>query len=89
MLLPLQYPKNLLIFLEALSLVHGFNKYVPNMFKILLFDEDYHDSAYNKTFEQRGFDTRTMLLLVGSEISMFVFIFIAIGSLLLLKKLFK
>ena len=89
MLLHLQYPKNLLIFLEALAMVHGFNRFVPNIFKYLLFDEDYHDEAYNETFEGRGFNTRTMLLLVGSELTLFIFIFIAIGVLLVLKRLCK
>ena len=89
MLLHLKYPKNLLIFLEALSLVHGFNTYVPNIFKFLLFEENNRDQPYNETFEQRGFDTRTMLILVGSEISLFVFIFMAIAILILVKRMFK
>ena len=89
MLLPLQYPKNLLILLEAISMVHGFNRFVPNLFKYLIFDEGHHDQAYNNTFEKRGFNTRTMLLLVGSELTLFIFIFMAIGTLLLLKRLCK
>ena len=89
MLLPLQFPKNLLIFLDAIAMVHGFNKFIPNLFAFLIFDEDYHDQAYNDTFKNRGFDTRTMLLLVGSELTLFLFIFIAIGLLLIIKKFCK
>ena len=89
MLLPLLFPKNLLIFLEAIALVHGFNKFVPNLFKYLIFDDDYHEQSFNSTFKSRGFDNRTMILLVGSEFTLFLIIFLIIGFLLLLKKCLK
>ena len=89
MLLSLQFPKNLLIFLEAIALVHGFNRFVPNLFKYLVFDEDYHDESYNETYKSRGFNTRTMLLLIGSELTLFVLIYLLIGILLIARKYCK
>ena len=89
MLLPLLFPKNLLIFLGNMAMVHGFNKFTPNLFKYILYDEEYSESPLNDTYKNRGFSSRTMILLVGSELTTFCFIFILIGILLVLKKYFK
>ena len=89
MLLPLLFPKNLLIFLENMAMVHGFNKYTPNLFKYIFYDKEYSETPLNTTYKNRGFNSRTMILLVGSELTTFCFIFILIGILLLLKKYCK
>ena len=86
MLLPLFFPKNLLIFLKAVALTHGFNQFIPNLFKLFIFDLEYHDNSYNYAFETRGFESRATLLLIGSDISLILAIFIVIACVLLLKK---
>ena len=70
-------------------MVHGFNRFVPNIFKYLFFHGNYEKEPLNDTFNSRGFDNRTMILLVGSEITMLCFIFILIAFLTLLKKNIK
>ena len=86
MLLSLYFPENLLIFLKAVSLAHGYNKFVPNIFKYLVFDDELHEDSYNDTFKKRGFSNRTTLLLIGSEITSILIILFAICLSLLFRR---
>ena len=70
-------------------MVHGFNKLIPNLFKYLLFHGDYEDDAMNPTFDNRGFSSRTMLILVGSEITLLCLILITIALLKIIAKTCK
>ena len=70
-------------------MVHGFNRFVPNMFMYLFFHGDYEEEPYNETFKNRGFNNRTMILLVGSEITMLCLILLLTVFLVVLKKYIK
>ena len=86
MLIPLFFPKNLLMLLENIALVHGFNKFIPNLFKYIFTQDDRQREPFNHTFKKRGFNNRTMILLAGSEITAYCFIIIGIGILILVKR---
>ena len=88
-LIPIRFPKNLLIFLQAIALVHGYNQFIPNIFGYLVFDEELEENSFNSCFESRGFRTRTMILLIGSDMTLLLFMFLLIPLVILLKKKLK
>jgi len=69
-LMNLNFPPNLLTFLEYVEMVHNFNKWFPNPF-VHLFPEKMLDmTSYNEQFESRGFNNRNMLYLCGSDLAL-------------------
>jgi len=81
-LMNLQFPQNLLAFLECIESVHDFNKWFPNPFTYLFPDSKLNMSPYNEQFESRGFKNRNMLYLCGSDLSMMLITILAIGVLI-------
>ena len=67
-------------------LAHGYNKFIPNIFKYLIFDDGYHENSYNKTFKNRGLDSRTTILLIGSELTLILIILAIISICVVLRK---
>ena len=77
-LISLSFPTNLLAFLGYLESVHNFNKWLPNPFEYV-FREKYLDlSPYNEQFADRGFQSRNMLYLCGSDLVMLAVMGLAI-----------
>jgi len=72
-LIDLNFPQNLLTFLEYVETVHNFNKWFPNPFVYLFPGSKLDMSAYNERFEGRGFANRNMLYLCGSDLSLMAF----------------
>jgi len=78
-LINLNFPKNLLTFMDCLESVHDFNKWFPNPFVYLLPQSKMNMSPYNDQFNDRGFTNRNMLYLCGSDL-----LTMAVTSLLIL-----
>ena len=68
-----------------MALTHGYNQFIPNIFKLFVFDQEYHEKTYNYAFETRGFESRTTLLLIGSDITLILAIYLTIAVALLIK----
>jgi len=69
-LMNLNFPQNLLTFLEYVETVHNFNKWFPNPF-VYLFPEKFMDmTSYNEQFQSRGFTNRNLLYLCGSDLAL-------------------
>jgi len=77
-LINLNYPQNLISFLEYLEAVHNFNSFVPNPLAWIINQEKVTMTSYRPYFEDRGFANRQMLLLCGSDLVMLIFSGIAI-----------
>ena len=75
----LDFPENVLIFFSQIESVHNYNKWMPNMFEMLLGVSNIYDIAYNEQFAKRGFNSSVMLFLAGADIIMMVVMIIAIG----------
>ncbi len=69
-LISLNFPDNVLTFLGYMGTVHNFNTWLPNFFQYM-FRAKYLDlSPYNDNFAERGFASRNMLYLCGSDLAM-------------------
>ncbi len=67
-LIDLNYPANLLYFLEKLESVHNFNKWLPNPFEYVLAPSRLNMTVYNEQFGSRGFTNCQMILLCGADL---------------------
>lgn len=67
-LIDINFPENLLSFLECIESVHDFNKWFPNPFTYAFSESKLDMSAYNEQFEKRGMTNRHMVYLCGSDI---------------------
>ena len=72
-LIKLNYPGNLMLFLDYLNQVHNYNSLLPNVFDQFLNKGNLSMDAYNSQFEARGISNRNMLLLVGADIQVMAF----------------
>jgi len=68
-LMNLNFPQNLLAFLDCVESVHDFNRWFPNPFVYMFPPSRMNMSAYNDQFNSRGFTNRNMLYLCGSDIA--------------------
>ncbi len=81
-LLDLEYPANLLIFLDCLESVHNFNKWMPNIFAYILDTRDLELRPYTFQFEDRGFGNRNLLFLCGPDLMSLCLTLLLIGILI-------
>jgi len=67
-LMNLDFPINLLSFLDCIESVHDFNKWFPNPFIYLFPQNKMNMDPFNDQFNNRGFTNRNMLFLCGSDL---------------------
>ncbi len=77
-LITLNYPENVLTFLSYVGSVNNFNTWLPNPFEYIFPAKNLDLSPYNSHFEDRGFTSRNMLYLCGSDLVMLVVMGLAI-----------
>lgn len=66
-LIKLNFPGNVMTFLDYLNQVHNYNSLLPNAFNYLLNKNNITMEPFNSQFEARGIGNQNMLLLVGSD----------------------
>jgi len=88
-LMNLNFPMNLLAFLDCVESVHDFNKWFPNPFVYLFPPSKMNMNAYNEQFNKRGFTNRNMLYLCGSDLATMAFTGLVILLLVPLSKSFS
>ncbi len=83
-LLNLNYPQNVISFLEYVESVYNFNSWLPNPFSYMF--PGLEKVPYNAQFASRGFTSRNMLYLCGSDLIMLALMASAILVLVPLSK---
>ena len=77
-LMNLNFPPNLLTFLDYIQQVHDFNRWMPNAFDLVLDKRHMDLTPYNSQYNSRGINTRNMLLLCGGDMEILVAIYICL-----------
>ena len=85
-LMQLEFPENVLIFFGQIESVHNYNKWLPNVFSLILETNKFNDEAYNDSFERRGFNSCIMLILAGSDFIVLAVMVISVAVLAILKR---
>ena len=72
-LIKINFPGNLLIFLDYLNEVHNYNSLLPNIFSYFMDKTNLTLVPYNSQYEARGIANRNILLLVGADLQILIF----------------
>lgn len=72
-LIKLNFPSNLMLFLDYLSQVHNYNSLLPSIFDYTMNKQNLTLVPYNSQFGARGIGNRNFLLLAGADLQVIIF----------------